>query len=218
MINNILLFDDMLNKSIHTFKQYEDSNKEALIDDGMDFLEEARQMIHRNSYITHGTKWGSCVEYFTQKFDLDINTDDILYELDVFINNMLNINTFIRPSVQDALWIGDYSLLRFINGNSHLRYLAQKTIHNILLYYINLFDTSHNQSIFIEPLFFLPSTDCSDLKKWINLLMERDIYIKDANILLDKILTLEQNPEFMICRYKSDPIRLEIRSLFNFLN
>lgn len=214
MENNILSFENTLKKSIEIFKQFNENNDDTLKEEGIILLESAQQMITNNSYILYGTKWGVCVEYLFQKFNLDINTDDLLYELDVFINNKLNTNGLVRYSIQEVLWIGDYFLYRFLNEGSQLRYLSKKSIHSTILYYIELFNIPQNQLIYIEPLFYFPSKACHELKRWLLLLCEKNIYVEDATILLDKIYTLEKSDNFLISSYhEPDFLHEEIYTL-----
>lgn len=212
MEKNIAFSDDPLAKCICLFKQYESNHDDALKKEGIHSLELAKQTINKKTYITHGPKWGGCLEYLTQKFHLDYNTDDILFELDVYINNQLNNNAIIGSSIYDILWVGDYFLLRYLNKKSQLKYLSRKSIYSILLLYINIFKTTRNQTIFTEALFFFPLNVCIDLKEWLDILLKKEIFIKEVFYILTKIEELEKNDEFLSNKYTLDLIRQEIRS------
>lgn len=212
MENNIALPNELLAKCLRLFKQYELNKDEALKKEGIHLLELTKQNINKRTYITYGTKWGGCLEYLTQKYYLDFDTDDILYELDVYINNQLNNNAIMGNSIRDVIWTGDYFLLRYLNEKSQMRFLSKQSICSILSLYKGLFTAPHNQKIYTEALFFFPLDICIDLKIWLELLLKKEIYTEEAYYLLDKICELEKDDNFLSNEYVCNQLRQEIRS------
>lgn len=212
MENNIALPNELLTKCLRLFKQYELNKDEALKKEGIHLLELTKQNINKRTYITYGAKWGGCLEYLTQKYYLDFDTDDILYELDVYINNQLNNNAIMGNSIRDVIWTGDYFLLRYLNEKSQMRFLSKQSICSILSLYKGLFTVPHNQKIYTEALFFFPLDICIDLKIWLELLLKKEIYTKEVYYLLNKICELEKDDNFLSNEYVCDQLRQEIRS------
>lgn len=208
-----LSYDESLFECIKLFKQYDLSSDIELKEKAFNSLKQTKQMINKKKYVLKSTKWGVCLEYLAQKFIIDLDTDNILYELDVHINNQLNTKMLMGNSICDILWIGDYFLLRTIQKKSQLHFLSMRSIYSLIVFYTQLFDVPKNQKVFIEPVFFFPSSVCIDLEIWLKVLLKNNIYTKEVIALLDKICNLKKDELFLTNTYMPNIIRQETYSL-----
>lgn len=205
MLDTNILFESTLIESLELFKQYKFSHELCKKEDGIGLLISAQEMIVNQYYIIQAPKWGCTLEYITRRYDLDINTDDILYELDVTINNQLNnSDDFIYNVFFETLWINGYLLQRFLNNKSQLKYLTQQSIRSMLLLYINLFEVPQPNKIKIEPQFYFISSICTALKQLLQTLLLLKICVNESRILLDRILKQEQDLSFMTSKPNED--------------
>lgn len=207
MLNTNQLFESTLIESLELFKQYglyhESNKKEA----GIASLMSAQEMITNPYYIIQAPKWGCTFEYLTQRYNLDDNTDDILYELDVTINYQLNINEdFIYNEFFETLWINGYLLQRFLNNKSQLKYLTQQSIRSMLLLYVELIEVPQTDMIRIEPQFYFISSVCIELKKFLQTLSSLNLCISETKMLLDNILMLEQSSLLVTSKFNTDDL------------
>lgn len=178
-------FDGLLSHSLMLFRQFHFYDTPASEEEALHDLEVARRLMAETEECVNMAKWGCTLECLTQKFYINIDTDEVLGEIDLTLISFWKKNeTSVLENFRAYLWLGYYFLLRIRSRESRFHNRNKRVVCDILSFLIDVLHRFKKGTVAPQLLLLFSIDAWTETVYWAELIHDAHINEKLSTTLL----------------------------------